>query len=663
MISRMLVIKVQLSQVLAATVAVLAVSGLTSFAHAQGGAAKVQNVGFSYAPGKSVIEINFDTAVSVDKKVNEADRQVVLEFGGASINKKWARRIDTSQHPSNIALISPYQEGKNVRVVLQMKEASDVEVSQEGGKVKVLVDNKQPDAQTPPQAESPADTQADTQADTKTADASPVPASDVPADPTVPPAQPELATPASPTPPASNDPLDTFLTAHQTKEFTGKKIVLNLQEAELSDVFRVISEASEFNIVVSDHVKGKISMVLNDVPWDQALDVVLQSYRLSAERRGSVLRITTTEQMIAEKEAIIAAKKAETAAEPIVVKIFPISYAKLADLKTIVQDFLSPASSGLATSGRGAAGSLSNLSSSSGSSVQADNRTNSLIIRDTASNIEKIRRIVAELDTPTPQVLIEAKFVEVSEDNVKTVQGRIFSTSREFSGSTLAFPGAKNNFGALFGGTAFNADNGLQSTFSITPPAGGASFGFAPRTGLIPGIGEIGAFLSILETESSAKVIASPRVVTQNREAAEISQGKTLQIPTPVGANATGGYQQVNVVLKLNVTPQITNDGSVSMKITFSQDNLSAQQLGGGTLSTDTKKVDTSVLVESGGTLVIGGIYTSTENESSAGIPILRDLPIIGALFGSRDKKLQKGELFIFLTPRVINDKEAGVKG
>lgn len=423
------------------------------------------------------------------------------------------------------------------------------------------------------------------------------------------------------------------------------------------DVFRVISEASEFNIILGDEVKGKLTINLVDVPWDQALDMILHSQKLAAERSGNILRVTTVDSLTKEKEAQVIAARAAESAEPLVVKIFPISYAKIDDIKKIVDDFLSKDTSVTP----GSAG-FQPVPPKRGS-TQIDTRTNSLVVRDTAATIEKIKRIIQELDTQTPQVLIEAKFVQVTEGSSKDIEGRIFLSSREFDAGLqqLAFSPSVNNYGAMFAGSQFGNQT-LPTSFAVSPVPG-ASFGFQPRTGLIPGLSEIGALLSILETEQQAKIIASPRVVTQNKEPAEISQGQTIQLPTTAGANAAGSFITVNAVLKLTVTPQVTNEGTITLKINFSQDSISAQQLGTDKLTTDTKKVDTTVLIDSGATLVIGGVYSNTVNHSEAGIPILRDLPLLGPFFGSKFTTTQKGELFIFLTPRLLNEKESGLRG
>jgi type IV pilus assembly protein PilQ len=483
-----------------------------------GGLAAVGAVDFTFAPERSKLEIQLSKDATFEKQISEQDKQVIIEIKGATISKKFARKLDTSSFKTNVVLVSPYQSSPDtVRVVLQLRDPGDVEVSLNGTSVLAMIPNMQ-------SSESAVGTTQTSLDSAATAD---------------------IASPTPDSPPISQtgqDNLEAYVENSANRRYSGRKIVMQLQEADIHDVFRVISEASEFNVVVGDEVKGKVSLNLNDVPWDQALDIILHSNKLAAERNGNVLRITTLEGLTKEKEAEAAAKKAAELAEPLVVKIFPISYGKIDEIQKILKDFLAGAEF------NNLAGTNSNQTNSRGS-IQIDTRTNSLIVRDTASSIEKIKRVLKELDVQTPQILIEAKFVSITENRQKEMQGRLFGTSREFDANAnqFVYRGTRNNFGGLFGGSQFGNSGGLPTGFAITPIAG-ASFGFQPKAGILPGLGEIGAFLSILETESSAKVISSPRVITQNKEAAEISQGQTLQVPTVAGPNAAGGFLTVNAV-------------------------------------------------------------------------------------------------------------------
>ena len=616
-----------------------------AFAFAQATPSKVQNVGFTYASQQSRFEITFDQPVTFTQTASDVDRQVILEIDGAKIDKKFSRALDTSSYKSNVAIINPYQNADKVRVAFQLIENGSVQFQQEGNKIIALIDNKQPPATSDELSVSVTEAASQPVAVIENTETASAPSSQV------------------------QQTIDTFFETQKTKNYVGRKITLQVQDRELSEVFQIISEASEFNIVVADNVRGKVMLNLVDVPWDQALDLIFKSYRLGAERHGNVMRVATISAMTEERQTEVAAKRAAEAAEPLMVKIFPISYADPKELQKILTDFLTREqnlqmqSGGSILSQMGQAGQGMNVPMRG--SIQIDTRTNALIVRDTASSLEKIKRIIQELDTQTPQILIEAKFVAVNEDNTKELSGRIFSSSRELnSQGQYAVNNNRSNFSAGFGGPALPSSIGNQG-FAVTAPSagGGAGFGFMTKQALLlPGLRELGAFLDILETESSAKTIASPRIVTQNKTPANLTQGSTFQFATAAGANATGGFQSFSTALNLTVTPQVTNDGSIMLNVDFSQSAPGTRPSGAAFASED-RSVKTQVLVDSGSTLVIGGVYQSSEVESSSGIPFLRDIPIIGILFGSRSKELIKRELFIFISPRILNDKEAGMRG
>lgn len=633
---------------LLASVLLVAQQGLQA---QQSSVATVQSLGFQYQPQEknSKIEIVLDQEVAWNKE--EMDDQVTLVLESTALPSKWARPIDTFQQKANIAMITPVQEENKVKIILKLKEKATPEIQQEGKKLIVFVENTSPTVAAAPELapqtmldsmpEDPMGSSSDISMNGDSSGGS----SD-----------------------SSQSALDTFYESQKTKNYVGKRIYLQVRDAELADVFRIISEASEFNIVLSDKVQGKVMLNLNDVPWDQALDLILKGHRLAAERYGNVLRVTTLDALSHEKEAEAFAQKASEAAEPLVAKIFPISYADITELSKVLEDFLSNdlnamASSSSSGSGFGGGQSSGATSKNKRGTIQVDSRTNSLVVRDTAASIEKIKRIIKELDTQTPQILIEAKFVSVKESNSKDVNGRIYATSREFNTQTqqYEFNNAKLNLGGLLGGP-----NALLGTgFALTPigvGTGGGSFGFTPQANLLPGIKEIGAFLNILENESNAKIIASPRLVTQNKKPASISEGKQISLQTPSTLTTSGGFQSVSAELQLTVTPQVTNDGSIMVKLLLMQ-QAPGDLPKGASFSLDTKKIDTQVLVDSGGTLVIGGIYSDEKLKSSYGIPFLRDIPIIGTLFGGKSDVVNKSEMFIFLTPRILNEKEAGFSG
>ena len=284
----------------------------------------VQGVDFKYAADNSKLELTLDKPASADsvvKTVSEADKQVILEIKDASIAKKFARKLDTSSFKTNVTLISPYQNGDAVRIVLQLKEQGDVSISTDGNKIIASIANGS--AATQPN-EAPPSTEA------------------------APPVSAEVSKEEAPEAPKetvaeskdADGNLEEFMKSTESRQYTGRKITLQLRDADMKDVFQAISEASEFNIVVADDVRGKVTVNLVEVPWDQVLDIILKSNKLGAERSGNVLRVATMDALTKEKEAELANPKAVEAIEPLVVKIFPISYAKIDDLKKILDDFL-----------------------------------------------------------------------------------------------------------------------------------------------------------------------------------------------------------------------------------------------------------------------------------------------------------------------------------
>jgi len=440
--------------------------------------------------------------------------------------------------------------------------------------------------------------------------------------------------------------MDQFIQARETKHFTGKPINIQLRAADLDDVFRLIGEASGFNIVLGEKVKGKITLSLVDVPWDQALDVILHTNRLGAERNNNLLRIVTLEELTAEKGEELKAKQASEANAMRVTRIFPISYANLPDLERILQKFAS--SQGAAA---GSAAASQNV-------VQSDPRTNSIIVRDIPENIDRMRKLIGVLDTQTPEVQIEAKVVEVNDSYQKNLNGALGLAAGDAS---FSFNGSNPGTDLVSGGAFTGGATSIPNTGTNNPVGLGAgvNFGFLNSFG----IQRINALFAIGESEGQVKTISSPRTVVLNKEQTTIISGTPVLVTTtsqtPTGPVLNSVIQQAN--LSLGVKPTITNDGSVLMDLNISRDV--AAPVGGNQQAVANRNLQTKVLVESGSTLVMGGIYVSSDNESSSGFPFLRKLPIIGALFGSSSSTTSRQELMFFVTPRILNTKEAGIGG
>lgn len=433
----------------------------------------------------------------------------------------------------------------------------------------------------------------------------------------------------------------------QSKRFSGRPVTIQVRDAELNDVLRLIAEASGFNIIQGEGVAGKVTLSLVDVPWDQALDVILTSRRLGAERKNNILRIITLANLTAEKEEILRAKLATERSAPRITRVFPISFADITSLQNVLNAFSAnnAALMGTSMASVGGAGTPVGFAASATASIQVDARTNSLIVQDTSENLEKIRKLIELLDTQTPQVLIEAKVVEATEEFTKSISG-----SLGFSRINAESRGVGGGF------------NGGQTTTGLTgsllSPDGqrGGAFGYSPSIAFLPNLDRLNMIIRLQETEENAKVVSSPRIVVLNKKTAKIVKGQptTINQTTTSGGVTTTAQTVIQANLGLDVTPTVTNAGSVLMNLKISRDTIVNQLIA-------PRNLETEVLVDSGSTLVIGGIYSTDESKSTNGFPLLRDLPILGWLFGGKSVTNNRSELFIFVTPKVLNEKDAGL--
>jgi type IV pilus assembly protein PilQ len=631
---------------------------------ATGGAAwaatKINSIDFQVQDGENRLQIRADGPLIVDKQENPEDKQIVLEIQDAQLAPYARRRLDTSSFNSNISLISPYQVdgGKATRIVIQMKDMAKAEVSQNGNALSVRIPMSQAAALSPTAAEAPIGAEA--------APAAPLPA-DAPA------ATNGAAAPAGTAAGPAGEvaqvnrgkkgDLESFIEAQATRRFVGRPITLQLRDADLADVFRLIGESSGFNIIVSAGVAGKISLSLVDVPWDQALDLILQTQQLAAERSNNVLRILPLADFTREKKAELDAKLAAEASAPRVTRIFPINYAKLSDLVQMLSRFGTSQASAAAGAVAGAI-SAGATPANSEAVVQSDERTNSIIVRDTAENIERMKKLIDLLDTQTPQVVIESKIVEATENFSRSLSGSLGLGSAGSSSNPsqffASFSGA-NPIDPLVGGTTSPFTDG--SAIAQAAANNSTSFGLSPSISFIPGIQRLNAFLSIGETESKVRVVSSPRVVVLNKEKANITSGQPVLVPKTqviAGVGTTQGVDVQTANLSLGVTPTVTNEGSILMDLNITRDIPTI--VGDQTLIAP-RTMTTKVMVDSGTTLVIGGIYSASSTMAESGIPFFRKIPILGALFGAQSGSTARSELFIFINPRVLNEKEAGLTG
>ena len=588
--------------------------------------AKITDIKFNGTTDPNIITITGDSPLSWQQENNEPDRQFVIEITDAQIPKSLTRKIDTSSFKSKVSLISPYEvpgQANTVRIVVQLREFVAAEVTAEGNSLKVSIPSGTGNSAEAFPAAPPATEQPFTDTPEAVANSEPPITSEFSA--------------------APKTRLDEFSESQTSKNFSGKPISMNVRDVDAADVLRLIGEASGFNIVLTDDVKGKLTLSLTDVPWDQALEIVLTTMRLGAERNNNVLRITTLTNLTTEKTEQIKASQAAQSAAPRVTRMFPISYAKLADLQIVLSKFAVAQAGGTATTD---------------TVVQVDERTNSILVRDTVDNIEKIKKLIEMLDTQTPQVMIEAKVVEATESFAKNISGNIGLSNMLNPAPHLASFNGANPINPLLGSPGVFASGTAVGTQS----AGGGTFAFSPDFSMFTNNLRLNAVLTMGETENQLKVISSPKTVVLNKGTATIVQGTPVLVPvttTTVGVGTSTGVSVQQANLSLNVTPTVTNDGSVLMTLAIARDV--PVSLGGGQSGIGNRSINTQVLVESGTTLSIGGIYSMTTNDSSSGFPFLRKLPLLGWLFGNDNTSASKSELFIFITPRILNPKEAGM--
>jgi len=409
------------------------------------------------------------------------------------------------------------------------------------------------------------------------------------------------------------------------KKYNGRKISLDFQDADITNILRLIAEVSELNVITSEDVKGKVTMRLINIPWEQALDVILKTNKLDMIREGSIIRIAPAVKIAEEKKAFNEAKKAaiegkvvEDAFEELITEIFSISYAKAGDLTK----------------------NLEKIKSKRGD-ITIDERTNTLIVKDIAKKVTEMKSLVEKLDKRTPQVLIEARIVEVNKNFSKELGiewGGKFNLA-----SDVNFPNTVAVTGSSVG----------TSAVSLPAAAGLGSGGAISATlGSVTGATQLDLRLSALEATGKARILSTPKITTSDNKEAVIESGRSIPYAT-VSQSGTQ-IQFIDATISLTVTPHITPDNFVSMKIVATKNEADFANQVQGTPSIIKKKANTEVLIRDGETTVIGGLYKTTKQENVAGVPWLMKIPIIGWLFKKKSDRDDGEELLIFITPKII---------
>jgi type IV pilus assembly protein PilQ len=570
---------------------------------------EIIGIDFKQLEDKSRIVIT--TSAKASYQISQGpENTVMLDVQGMTVPPKLRRPLDTHEFSSPVLLITPVNVGakKGAQVVVKLKKMVAYDVKQENDRIYVDFERTEEFKGEKPKPtevvtvkKSPGEKAALGPAEVKKEEA--VKKEEV-ASPT------PKATPAVPTP----------REGVEQKIYTGKKITLDFKDADIANILRLFAEVSDLNIIATGDVKGTVTIRLVDVPWDQAFDIVLQANNLGAERIGNVVRIAPLERLSAERKIKAEANKATEEIEPLVTEVIPINYGSV---KEIGEKGIKPA---LGNRGK----------------IVIDERTNTLIVTDIRSNVEKAKLLVRTLDAQTPQVLIQAQVIEANLDFSRELGiswgGSFLATSKN---SSLTATGASSgdwavdlpaNVGSGTGGAIQLALANIQNTKSLTIK------------------------LSALESTGQGRIISSPRLTTLDNKEATLEQG--LRIPyLKLTAEGTITTDFIDANLKLTVIPHVTADGYIRMELDVKKDTPDNTIVVMGVPSIDKKEVKTEVLVKDGEVVVIGGIYTYTKTGSLDAVPFFYKIPLLGWLFQKNKKEDNRRELLVFISPTIVQPR------
>ena len=425
--------------------------------------------------------------------------------------------------------------------------------------------------------------------------------------------------------------------------YTGEKLSLNFQNVEVRSLLNVIADFTDLNIITSDTVGGNLTLRLKDVPWDQALEIILQTRGLDMRKNGNVIWIAPRDELATKEKLALESAQQIVELEPLRTESFQLNYAKADAFAKLLKD---PQQSILSKRG----------------SASVDLRTNQVFVQDVPTRLQDARKLLAQVDIPVQQVLIEARIVEANDSWSKNLGVRFGNVDRSLrsapQGTNIAQTGTLEDFTNLFPAGGGNPTTVLPQNLSVNLPA--APVGNAAAAGTIALLvsnsltGALQLELSALEADGKGKIISSPRVMTANNVEAIIEQGTELPYQQATSSGATSvSFRKAN--LRLKVKPQITPDGNIIMSLDINKDSVGQSTNAG--FAIDTKHVLTEVLVENGGTVVIGGIYTQTLQTTITKVPFFGDLPGVGWLFRNDSRSDNKTELLVFITPKIVEQR------
>jgi type IV pilus assembly protein PilQ len=580
--------------------------------------------------GKLVIDLSDDNA-TIDTR--ERDGEIVIDLFDVNVPAELEQRLDVTDFATPVQTIDSFQNASNVRIVIVPKGQYQHLAFQSGKRFTLVVD------------------------------------------------------PIIETQEGLRDDQDLEL------GFNGERLSINFQKIDVRSALAVIADFTGINFVTSDSVQGDITINLKDVPWDQALDVILRTKGLAKRQTGNVVWVAPSAEIQKVEEDELKALSVVEQFAPLSTEIVQINYAKAVDIATVIKSVkVVKQGDSSSQSGQGTTNSSSlnvtetdkNSLLSARGSVTVDERTNSLLIQDVAEKIKQLRNVIAKLDKPVRQVLIETRIVEANDNFSRELGARLgFQRVTE----NVRFPGSKSsNLGNVVGGGTLNGNTTIQDSINnqLNNPNdplefdrnGGLSvdLGAANIGGTNPASYAFDIFrtgrgfahlisleLSALEADGRGRIVASPRLITSNQKEAVISQGQSIFITVPGGGaaggsdGASGGVREITVELRLTVTPQITPDDRVIMDVQIKQDNIIS--LAADINVVGTKEIETQILADNGETVVIGGIYQQDDSEGETKVPFLGDIPFLGNIFKQKSKRSNRTELLIFLTPKIITPK------
>ncbi len=588
----------------------------------------IEALDFDSKDGVSTFTIRMSGPGRLIPAVQDGD---LVRFGvaNATINRGLRRVVDASSFPSAVKLITPYvvQSGgvQEVRFAVELKGPVGYRVRQEGRNI-VFTTEDGAFAEAAPPAEERVAVPVEAVAD-KAAESTPDKAVEsTSGQPETIEAVIEPAARAGETSATSAERPATMLIAPEKPKYTGEKISLVFDNADIRQILQLIADVSGLNIIASDEVKGSITLRLIDVPWDQALDLIMDIKDLGMLREGNIARILPRSRIRSMEEAKLTARRTKERLEDLTTEVIKVSHTDLTNVS-------GPASELLTERGK----------------ITEDARNKQIIVTDVPSVIEKIRQLVKILDTPERQVLIESRIVEANSNFARDLGVKWgYSYDEQSNGS------AGNKFAALDNGSL-----GLGGSFVLAP--GEISAGSASGFGTSFTFGRLGVDsnvldlrISALETAGRGKVVSQPRIATLNGESALISQGTKIPYQSVSDEGTETKFE--NAELKLEVTPVINPDDTIILEIIASNSSVGATVPTGvgDAIAIDQKKAETKVLVRDGETTVIGGIFVEDERYSESGVPVLMHIPFVGGLFKSSTKTNERRELLIFITPRIM---------